>query len=83
MVQHFRNIQNIPLSNYNIFRCPILLSYEVRDDFEDKRVVKERFFELVKRSFTVKEFQTSECHPEYAADDIKVIRLDPLSLWNQ
>jgi predicted nicotinamide N-methyase len=58
--------------------CPVLLSYEVRDDFEDKREVKEKFFALVKKSFRITEFQTSDCHPEYAADDIKVVRLDPI-----
>ena len=64
------------LSSFN--RCPILLCYEIRDEFEDKRVVKEKFFELATKSFSVTEFKTSDCHEDYAADDIKVSRLDPI-----
>lgn len=59
-------------------RCPILLSYEIRDEFEEKRAVKEKFFELARKSFCIKEFETSDCHQDYAADDIKVLRLDPI-----
>jgi len=49
----------------------------VRDDFEDKRDVKQKFFELSKKYFRISEFSTADCHPDYAADDIKVVRLDP------
>ena len=58
--------------------CPVLLCYEVRDDFDDKRDVKDRFFELAKKFFRVHEFQTEDCHQDYAADDIKVFRFDPI-----
>jgi hypothetical protein len=58
--------------------CPVLLSYEVRDDFEDKRQVKEKFFDLARKHFQVREIATADCHPDFAADDIKVVRLDPI-----
>ena len=58
--------------------CPVLLAYEVRDDFEDKRDVKERFFDLAEKHFRVREIATTDCHPDFAADDIKVVRLDPI-----
>ena len=56
----------------------MLLSYEVRDEFEDKKIVKEKFFQLAKKYFAVTEYATTDCHQDYAADDIKVLRLDPL-----
>lgn len=62
--------------------CPILLSYENRDYYEDKRIIKEKFLDLVKLSFKVTCYQTSDCHEDFAADDIKVLRLDPLTKTN-
>ena len=54
---------------------PILLSYEVRDYSPEKKRVKEAFFALAQRYFTIKEVPTEDCHSEYSSDDIKVIKM--------
>lgn len=56
--------------------CPVIVCYEERDYSEDKKRVKENFLQLADRYFIRKSYKTSECHPEYSSDDIKVIRLD-------
>ncbi len=54
----------------------VLVSYEVRES-EQKKVVQDGFFRLVKeKGFTAEEFPTSDCHPDYASPDIKVLRLE-------
>ena len=53
----------------------ILLSYEIRDYSEKKKKVKEDFFSLAERYFLIKEIPTSDCHEEYASEDIKVIKM--------
>ena len=51
----------------------ILMSYEKRFS-EQKIKVENSFFELIKKNnFSVKEFPSSECHPDFSCDDIKVI----------
>jgi len=57
----------------------ILLSYEVRDYSEEKKKVKEDFFVLAERYFSIQEILTKDCHPEYCSDDIKVIEMTALS----
>ena len=58
--------------------APILLSYEVRDYSEKKKKVKEDFFSLAERYFLIEEIRTSDCHEEYASEDIKVIKMTAL-----
>jgi len=51
-----------------------LISFEER---ETKKEVEEKFLALVKSSFEVNEFVESECHPDYASPDIRVLQLKP------
>ncbi len=55
----------------------VLLSYEVRDDFEDKKQIARDFFRAAHEFFHIKPYKTSECHEEFNSDDIRVIRLEP------
>ena len=55
----------------------ILISYEVRDYLESKKLIAKEFFRAVGRDFQIKPFATSECHAEFASDDIRVIELLP------
>lgn len=55
--------------------CQILLSYEKRDYLESKKKIEAEFFRKVGEHFWIKPFRTSDCHEEFASDDIKVIRL--------
>lgn len=54
----------------------VYLCYEERTSDEKKSVLK-RFFDLVEEQdfFSVHTYSTSQCHPDYASDDIKIIRL--------
>lgn len=54
---------------------PILLSYEVRDYSLKKKKVKEDFFNLAKRYFSIHEIPQKECHPDYASEDIKLVNM--------
>ena len=57
--------------------CRILISYEVRDYLESKKVIAKEFFRAVGSDFLIKPFATSECHEDFASDDIRVIELLP------
>lgn len=52
----------------------VLLSYEIRDT-EQKRRVHAEFSRLINKTFRVEEIPTAECHPEFACEDIRIIRL--------
>merc|ERR1719150_2599859 len=58
---------------------PIFLSYEIRDYSLTKKKVKEDFFALAKRYFSIHEIPTNECHEEYASEDIKIVRMTLIS----
>lgn len=55
----------------------ILLSYEVRDYLESKKIIAKEFFRAVGENFRIKPFPTSACHEEFSSDDIRVIELEP------
>ena len=55
--------------------CKILLSYESRDYLESKKKIAAEFFRTVGELFWIKPFKTSDCHEDYASDDIRVIQL--------
>ena len=57
----------------------ILLSYEVRDYSAKKKKIKEDFFALAERYFSIQEIPTKDCHREYASDDIKLIKMTLMS----
>ena len=54
---------------------PIYLSYEVRDYSSQKQKVKEDFFNLAKRYFSIQEIPSEKLHEEYCSDDIKVLKM--------
>ena len=54
---------------------PIYLSYEVRDYSLQKQKVKEDFFYLAKRYFSIQEIPSEKLHEEYCSDDIKVLKM--------
>ena len=54
---------------------PILLSYEVRDYSLQKQKIKEDFFNLAKRYFSIQEIPSENLHEEYCSDDIKVLKM--------
>ncbi len=60
----------------------ILVSYEDRSaSSAEKQRVQERFLELVKSAgFSARQYPTSECHPDYASDDIHVLGLQKKQL---
>ena len=55
--------------------CQILLSYEKRDYLETKKKIEAEFFRTVGELFWIKPFRTSDCHEDFASDDIRVIQL--------
>ena len=55
----------------------ILVSYEVRDYLESKKIIAKEFFRAVGEDFRIKPFPTSACHEEFSSDDIRVIELEP------
>ena len=55
--------------------CKILLSYESRDYLESKKKIAAEFFRTVGELFWIKPFKTSDCHEDYASNDIRVIQL--------
>lgn len=55
----------------------ILVSYEVRDYLESKKIIAKEFFRAVGEDFRIKPFPTSACHEEFSSDDIRVIELQP------
>ena len=54
---------------------PIYLSYEVRDYSSQKQKVKEDFFNLAKRYFSIQEIPSEKLHEDYCSDDIKVLKM--------
>ena len=54
---------------------PIYLSYEVRDYSLQKQKIKEDFFNLAKRYFSIQELPSEDLHEEYCSDDIKVLKM--------
>ena len=54
---------------------PIYLSYEVRDYSLQKQKVKEDFFNLAKRYFSIQEIPSEKLHEDYCSDDIKVLKM--------
>ena len=61
----------------------ILLSYEDRSHSAQKLEVQKKFFDLIERDFDLQRYTTSDCHPDYAANDIKLIRLTRNKLNNK
>ena len=60
----------------------ILICYEDRSaSSEAKEEIQRRFFELVEAAdlWSVRHFSSTECHPEFASDDIHVIGLQKKS----
>jgi hypothetical protein len=55
--------------------CKILLSYESRDYLESKKKIAAEFFRTIGELFWIKPFKTSDCHEDYASNDIRVIQL--------
>lgn len=55
--------------------APIYLSYECRDYSEEKRLVKESFFNLASEKFELKVYDRGDCHADFSAEDITVVRL--------
>lgn len=55
--------------------CKILISYEDRDHYKDKRIVKEKFLGLVENHFDIRHFTEDELHPDFNASDIHVLEL--------
>ena len=53
-----------------------MLSFELRDYSPEKKRIKDNFFTLMDKYFTVKEYGVEDCHPTFASDDIKMLRMD-------
>lgn len=56
--------------------CQILVAYEERSYLPDKAQVIRSFFRLALQEFRLVPYKTSQCHEEFAAEDIRVVRLD-------